>query len=570
MVEKAFLRAAGPLLLCCFAHVAASEEKRSLARPAVRFGRGRRPGRLCPRGRRRGRPSPGAARISRPLGCHCQQYRLALPPRPRLRRPKTRVARPAGPRRRPALQRRHLPGPPGLRRPLRFEDRTVVGILDRPDGPGRPRPFTIRWPSPWPRRTSAALELHAWFNPYRARFRDPKSPVAPHHVTLSHPEWIRAYGPYLWLDPGDPGTRDYSLSVVMDVVRRYDIDGVHFDDYFYPYPEWAGGRETDFPDGGPWRRYQEQGGKLARADWRRENVNQLVRAVYQAIKKEKPWVKFGVSPFGIWRPVPSAADQRIRRLRQTLLRRAQVAAGRMAGLLRAAALLAGGAKGAKLPRPPAMVGRPKHPPPPPLARHEGRRLEGRLRPGAGIGARNRLDTPPGGRLRGNPLARQRRFCARATAPRKSCAPAFIPPPRCLPPRPGWPAIRRPGPSCGPRRRASELKLNWQSTGGSVWLWVLQKKAAGHWTTEILPGTTACQTITAGPAAPLPREIALSAVDRCDDMSAPPFTTPRLDSGGITPDIMTKWMGAYWFRPARSARGGMPRMVRWPRKKPDQK
>src|SRR5208282_4014309 len=100
-------------------------------------------------------------------------------------------------------------------------------------------------------------------------------------------------------DPAEQGTRDYSLSVVLDVVRRYDIDGVHFDDYFYPYPEKANEKELDFPDDGAWHRYQDHGGKLARGDWRRENVNHFVETVYAAIKKEKPWVKFGISPFGI-------------------------------------------------------------------------------------------------------------------------------------------------------------------------------------------------------------------------------------------------------------------------------
>jgi hypothetical protein len=90
---------------------------------------------------------------------------------------------------------------------------------------------------------------------------------------------------------------------VMDVVRRYDIDGVHFDDYFYPYPEKAAdGKEINFPDDGPWHRYLAKGGKLPQSDWRRENVNKFVRSVYSSIKHEKPWVKFGLSPFGIWRP----------------------------------------------------------------------------------------------------------------------------------------------------------------------------------------------------------------------------------------------------------------------------
>ncbi len=145
------------------------------------------------------------------------------------------------------------------------------------------------------------LELHAWFNPYRARNRELKTPVAPNDVTLKHPELVHPYGARFWLDPSEQATRDYSLSVVMDVLRRYDIDGVHFDDYFYPYPEKAGGQELNFPDDLSWRRYGEQGGKLARADWRRESVDLFVQTIYQAIKREKPWVKFGLSPFGIWR-----------------------------------------------------------------------------------------------------------------------------------------------------------------------------------------------------------------------------------------------------------------------------
>ena len=146
------------------------------------------------------------------------------------------------------------------------------------------------------------LELHAWFNPYRVCLSNP-GPRALPPVCLRHPELVRSYGQALWLDPGEEGTRQYSSNVVLDVVRRYDIDGVHFDDYFYPYPEKnEQNRETDFPDNPPWERYQRRGGKLSRADWRRQNVDEFVRSIYQAIKKEKPWVKFGVSPFGIWRP----------------------------------------------------------------------------------------------------------------------------------------------------------------------------------------------------------------------------------------------------------------------------
>jgi uncharacterized lipoprotein YddW (UPF0748 family) len=146
------------------------------------------------------------------------------------------------------------------------------------------------------------LELHAWFNPYRAWLVSAKSPISSNHISKTHPELVRHYGKLLWLDPGERAVQDYSLGVVMDVVKRYDVDGVHFDDYFYPYKERDGsGKELDFPDEASWQRCGA-GGKLNREDWRRENVNGFVHRVYQSIKATKPWVKFGISPFGIWRP----------------------------------------------------------------------------------------------------------------------------------------------------------------------------------------------------------------------------------------------------------------------------
>ena len=86
------------------------------------------------------------------------------------------------------------------------------------------------------------LELHAWFNPFRARHLEAKSPVALNHISRTHPELVRRYGDQLWLDPGEPAAREYALRVVMDVVQRYDVDGVQFDDYFYPYPDCDGTR----------------------------------------------------------------------------------------------------------------------------------------------------------------------------------------------------------------------------------------------------------------------------------------------------------------------------------------
>ena len=145
------------------------------------------------------------------------------------------------------------------------------------------------------------LELHAWFNPYRARLLASKSPAAANHVSLTRPQLVRHYGRYLWLDPGEKEVQDYSLAVVMDVVKRYDMDGAHFDDYFYPYKEHDGSdKELDFPDEASWQKFG-LGTKLSRDDWRRENVNRFIERVYKSIKAAKPWVKFGVSPFGIWR-----------------------------------------------------------------------------------------------------------------------------------------------------------------------------------------------------------------------------------------------------------------------------
>ena len=147
------------------------------------------------------------------------------------------------------------------------------------------------------------LELHAWFNPYRARHNAAFSPMVSSHISKTRPSLVKTYGKSLWLDPGEREVQEHSLNVVMDVVQRYDVDGIHFDDYFYPYPEKdERGRALPFPDWSSWKRYQDGGGRLERSDWRRENVNLFVTRVSQSIKAAKPWVRFGISPFGIWRP----------------------------------------------------------------------------------------------------------------------------------------------------------------------------------------------------------------------------------------------------------------------------
>lgn len=140
------------------------------------------------------------------------------------------------------------------------------------------------------------LELHAWFNPFRAHHPAGGRP-GPESIVRMHPQWVRRLpNGYYWLDPGLQDVQNHTVEVVMDVLRRYDIDGIHFDDYFYPYGEDA------FPDDSSWALYQAGGGKLARDDWRRDNVNRFIERLYKAIKREKRFVKFGISPFGIWRP----------------------------------------------------------------------------------------------------------------------------------------------------------------------------------------------------------------------------------------------------------------------------
>ena len=167
----------------------------------------------------------------------------------------------------------------------------LTGEMGKAPSPGwDPLEYAIR------EAHARGIELHAWFNPYRAGFLGAK-PWSSKHIRKTNPKLVRVYGNNYWLDPGDAAVQNHTTRVIMDVVRRYDIDGVHLDDYFYPYPE-----SGEFPDQPTWNRYQKSGGTLDRASWRRDNVNKLVRRLQSEIAQEKGWVTFGVSPFGIWRP----------------------------------------------------------------------------------------------------------------------------------------------------------------------------------------------------------------------------------------------------------------------------
>lgn len=142
------------------------------------------------------------------------------------------------------------------------------------------------------------IELHAWINPYRARQMNARSELAPGHIARRRPDLVREYAGMLWLDPGEPDAAAHTLAVVDDLVQRYDIDGIHLDDYFYPYPK----DNVPFPDDVSYARFTSAGGTLARDDWRRQNVNTLVSNLHQRVKAAKPWVRVSISPFGIWRP----------------------------------------------------------------------------------------------------------------------------------------------------------------------------------------------------------------------------------------------------------------------------
>lgn len=156
------------------------------------------------------------------------------------------------------------------------------------------------------------IELHAWFNPYRAGKNlpdgEPIRTVAP-HISITHPQYVYPYGSEMWMDPGSQIVQDQLYNVILDVVHRYDVDGIHIDDYFYPYPESIKNPDSQtrkqhlsFPDDLTYQSYRGSGGGLSKADWRRNNVNQIIQRLFNGIRAAKKYIKFGISPFGIYRP----------------------------------------------------------------------------------------------------------------------------------------------------------------------------------------------------------------------------------------------------------------------------
>jgi uncharacterized lipoprotein YddW (UPF0748 family) len=138
------------------------------------------------------------------------------------------------------------------------------------------------------------MELHAWFNPYRATFDGNFAALSPQHITKIKPDWFFTYGGIKTFNPGLPEVRDYIVQVILDVVDNYDIDGVHMDDYFYPYP--IAGQKINDQD--TYAKYGEGYDNIK--DWRRHNVDLLIKMIGDSVHAHDPNIKFGISPFGIW------------------------------------------------------------------------------------------------------------------------------------------------------------------------------------------------------------------------------------------------------------------------------
>ena len=141
------------------------------------------------------------------------------------------------------------------------------------------------------------MELHAWINPYRVTSSKTDEP-AKGHVYYEHPEWFVKYADgKIYFDPALPESRNFIDKVVRDIISRYEVDAIHMDDYFYPYPVPG----VDFPDDASWEKYGKGQGWTDRGDWRRHNVDLLIEQLHKTLQEVKPWVQFGISPFGIWR-----------------------------------------------------------------------------------------------------------------------------------------------------------------------------------------------------------------------------------------------------------------------------
>ena len=363
------------------------------------------------------------------------------------------------------------------------------------------------------------LELHAWFNPYRARHSTGKSPASTDHISRTRPNLVRNYGKQLWLDPGEPAVQEHSLKVILDVVRRYDLDGAHMDDYFYPYPEKdRDGKALDFPDEPSWNRYQRSGGKLKRGDWRRENVNQFIHRLHQEIHAAKPWVKFGISPFGIWRPGYPEPIKGLDAYEKLFADSRKWLTNGWVDYLAPQLYWPVDSPGQSYPVLlnwwAAQNGRQRHLWPGIATSNVGEKY----RPEE-IASEIRATRQQAGAT-GNihwsmkPLLQNREGVADLLRKDLYAPPALVP---ATP----WLKNQPPGkPAATALAVPTGIRLSWESAGPEItWLWLVQFKTGGKWNTEILPGTQAWHTIKTGDPAG-PEVIAVSAVSRCGVLSVP--------------------------------------------------
>lgn len=145
------------------------------------------------------------------------------------------------------------------------------------------------------------FEFHAWCNPYRANLGIGRTSISPTHISRLYPEWFLEYGGKLYFDPGNKEAQEWVTMVIKDIVARYDVDGIHMDDYFYPYRIPG----AEFPDTASYRKY---GQSMDKGDWRRSNTDSIIKKLNEVIKQKKPWCKFGISPFGVWRNADKDED----------------------------------------------------------------------------------------------------------------------------------------------------------------------------------------------------------------------------------------------------------------------
>ncbi|HEU4565728.1 MAG TPA: family 10 glycosylhydrolase [Gemmatimonadaceae bacterium] len=378
------------------------------------------------------------------------------------------------------------------------------------------------------------LELHAWFNPYRAHHAAGTRDFSTNHVSRSKPGIVRQYAGWQWLDPGDPATQAHSLAVILDVVKRYDIDGVHIDDYFYPYRERdASGKEIDFPDSASWARYRRDGGTLSRGDWRRRNVDRFLQRLHAGIRERKPWVRFGVSPFGIWRPGYPESVRGFDAYEQIYADSRK--------------WLVNGWVDYFTPQLYWPIGAPQQSYPALLEWWVKENVKGRhIWPGnytSRVGSasakerwsagelleqirRTRLQRGAGGNVHFSmkALMENRDGLADSLAGGLYAMPALVPASRWLdsvaPPRPVV-ALRRDSIAGG-------WRVDMRPRGASkVWLWVVRARFGDTWTTEILPGSSRTRTLTSDDALPPPDVVTVVAVDRVGNESPiAPARPPR--------------------------------------------